>query len=164
MKCLKARFLARIYSHSDEERLHFSAIFQTQHKFKAHTLKNFSCPSYFMEIPSPTANSRESEQQIPLTWTLRQQLGYCESLTAGNNPTSFGETPNSVWYPPPCTLVYKSQQIWKESQGSYYVLEREMSVYLKKSLNRGSLLQAGSNNSASCTHSSSALYVQTHCF
>lgn len=89
-----------------------------------------------MEIPSPSANSRESEQQIPLTWTLRQQLGYCESLTAGNNPTSFGETPNSAWYPLPCTLVYEIQQIWKGSQGSYHILEREMSVYLKKSLNR----------------------------
>lgn len=74
------------------------------------------------EIPSLPANSRGTEQQIPLTWTLRRQLGYCESLTAGNNPTNFGDSPNSVQYPPPCTLVHKSQQIGKESQRCCYSL------------------------------------------
>lgn len=84
------------------------------------------------EISSLPDNSRETELQIPLTWTLRRQLGYCESLTAGNNPASLGETPNSMQHPPPYTLVHKSQRIWKESQGCYSLLGREMSVMLRK--------------------------------
>lgn len=102
-----------------------------------------------------------SAKQIKGNWTAdsinlnseRQQLGYCESLPAGNNPASLGETPNSVQYTPSYTRVHNSQHIWKESQGYYCLLEREMSAW-KRFLSRKGLLQAVADNTALQTQSS----------
>lgn len=133
MKHLKAWLLARSYP---QEGLRKDGTSQQFFRLNTHSKLQLcgtssALPSSW-EISSLPNNSRETELQIPLTWTLRQQLGYCESLTAGNNPASLGETPNTMQYPPPYTLVHKSQHIWKESQGFYCLLEREMSVCLKK--------------------------------
>lgn len=110
------------------------------------------------EISSLPNKSRETELQIPLTWTLRQQLGYCESLTAGNNPASLGETPNSVQYPSSYTQIHNGQHIWKESQGC--LLEREIPGG-KRFLSRKGLLQAVADNTA--LHAQSSQQNTTPC-
>lgn len=135
--------------------------FQTQHTFKATTLWNLPAAlASSWEISSLPNKSRETELQIPLTWTLRQQLGYCESLTAGNNPASLGETPISVQYPPSYTRVHSNQLIWKESQGYYCLLERETSGW-KRFLSRKGLLQAVADNTA--PHAQSSQQNRTPC-
>lgn len=96
-----------------------------------------------------TANSinLNSETVTQLLWVTDSWEQSCQP----GRDTKF----NSVQYPPPYILVHKSQRIWKESQGYYYLLEREMSVCLTK-IPQQVLLQAVADNTAPTAQSYSA--------